>query len=104
VLDGAGGGAAHARGDADRAVLGQDHARDPDRGGRAQQGAEVLGVLQAVEHEVERRVGRARGVEQLGEVGVGVGVDLGRHALMVVGEAVEVGALDVLHGHAALGG
>ena len=70
VLDRARGGLGHRAGHLHRAVLGDDHAVGAQRVGRADDGAQVVRVLDAVEHDDQRRVARGlrprRAVLQLG--------------------------------------
>ena len=75
--------------------------------GRAQECTEVVRVLELVEQDEERRLSlRLRRLEDVLELGIGDGRDVGEHALMAVaaGERLDLRALHVLHDDTALFG
>ena len=85
VLDGAGRRLGDRRGDVDGPVPGQDDAGHAGALGRAQEGAEVARVGDAVERHEERRPCRRRAASQVVEVGLGQRCGEGEHALGRVG-------------------
>ena len=72
---------------------------------RAQQSAEVVRVLELIEQDEERGLALRLGcLQDVVELGIGHGRDIGEHALMTVTarERFDLRALHVLHDDAAL--
>ena len=84
MLDCAGAGIAHGRGDARGAAIRDDDAVHPHGLGGADQRAQVLGVLQMVEDEQQRRFAGAFGrCQTLVQIDIRIIVAFQRHALAV---------------------